>query len=56
MGSCLAEKQWEHKVDRASSFNAEIKNEWSCTCTPPMYLCGAERDNVVIILKKRIGS
>jgi len=45
MGSCLAEKQWEREVDHVSSSSAEIKNEWSCTSTPPMYLHGADRDN-----------
>jgi hypothetical protein len=56
MGSCLAEKQWEHEVDHAPSCSAEIKNEWSCTSTPPLYLCGAVKDNFVVILKKRMGS
>jgi len=66
MGSCLAEKQWKHEIDRASSSSAEIKSEWSCTSTPPMYLHGADRDNCaffnccwknfVIIFKKRRGS
>ena len=45
MGSCLAEKQWECEVEHASSSVAEIKNEWSCTSTPPMYLHGADRDS-----------
>ena len=45
MGSCLAEKQWEHEFDHLSSSSAEIKNEWSCTSAPPMYLHGADRDN-----------
>jgi hypothetical protein len=44
MGSCLAEKQWEHEVDHISSSSAEIKNERSRTSTPPMYLHGADRD------------
>ena len=32
-------------VDNSVPFSAEVKNDWSCTSTPPICLCGVDKDN-----------
>jgi hypothetical protein len=44
-GFLPVEKQWEYEVDHPTSSSVEIKNKWSCTSVPHMYLHGADRDN-----------
>jgi hypothetical protein len=39
-----------HEVDHLPPSSAEVKNEWSCTSTPPICLYVVERNNFVFTL------
>jgi hypothetical protein len=46
-----------HEGDHLSPSSAEIKNEWSYTCTLPVCLCGVHRNNcgfTIILTLQRI--
>ena len=34
-----------HEVNHSTPYSAEVKNEWSCTSTPLIYLYGVDRDS-----------
>jgi hypothetical protein len=40
-GLSLELKRPEHEADRSPPSNAEVKNAWSYTSTPPIHLHGA---------------
>ena len=44
-GSLPAVKRPGPELDHSLPSNAEVKNEWSCTSTPPIRLHGVDRDN-----------
>jgi hypothetical protein len=46
-GGGVIVKQTGHEVDHSPPFSAEIKNEWSYTCTSPIGLLGMDRDNFI---------
>jgi hypothetical protein len=39
-----------HDVDHSSPYNVEVKNEWSCTSTPPIRLHGVDRDSFTFLV------
>ena len=39
----LGSKAARRDVDLSPPSNAEVKNEWSCTFTPPVSPCGGDR-------------
>jgi len=44
-GTCPGVKRPGRKVDYLPPPSVEMKNEWSYTSTPPICLCGVDRDN-----------
>jgi hypothetical protein len=49
-GCFPAVKRSGRDVDRLTASNVEIKNGWSCNCTPPVCLRGVERDSCSYLL------
>jgi hypothetical protein len=40
------------KVDNSPTFMTEVKNEWSCTFTPPIRLYDVDKYNVTFTVSK----
>jgi len=43
--SSIGAKWLGHDVNHSTPSSAEVKNEWSYTFAPPIYLHGMDRDN-----------
>jgi len=39
------------EVDQSPTYSAKVKNEWTCTSTPPMYLYCVNRENFHLLHK-----
>jgi hypothetical protein len=50
-GYLLGIKWMENKADHFPSSSAEVKNQWSCTSHPLIFLYGMQRDNFTIYLQ-----
>jgi hypothetical protein len=51
-GSSLGVKRWEREADHSLPYNAEVKNAWSYTSTPPytfMAWCSKHRDSFTVL-------
>jgi len=44
-GSLPALKQLGHEINHSPPSSAQVKNDWSYTSTPPVCLCGMDREN-----------
>ena len=49
-GSFPGPKQLRRDVNHSSSSSVQVKNKWSHTCTPPIWLHCMDRENIIIII------
>jgi len=48
LGSFPGVKRSRHEVHQSPPLSAEVKNEWSCTSAPPIYLHGMDGDEFTL--------
>jgi hypothetical protein len=46
----LGVKQLRHEVNQSLPFTAEVQNDLSYTSTPPVYLHGVRRENLIFFI------